>query len=423
MQAHGDVILVSDQIFRIFPFDRLRKYHRMEIAHAVFATVADAAVRAHEAPSDRDRTAGVLAAYLTDVYTRAEFQYVEYFRELLLAASTSSPRSISCCTRRCSRRRRPTSATSTIATRSATASRASRSSGPGPRLLYNKLLDLVGPAALSGAGAQASIDDRTPLAPRRRPTRSARDLGWFWPQWLGRVPRVNYRLDAVRVTPRAGRRARRRSTCGARARPIREPVEVQVDRSRGRRADAGLGRRRAAHTVRGRSAAPGWRRSRSIRATAWSRRALGSLPAVDDPRMDNRQPPRWRLLYEGAGALFNISQTSLNFAVGMLAKPQHDLRHHVELSAYHNETSQIGVAVNAGYGFGQQADRNNLTSVLLRRPHRRAPRPVVRRPAWARCRRPGGDARGRTWFAARHARLPVRSVARGRRSPSGSATR
>src|SRR5206468_482007 len=53
--------------------------------------------------------------------------------------------------------------------------------------------------------------------------------------------------------------------------------------------------------------------------------ALGSLPVIDDPLMDNRQPPRWRLLYEGAGALFNISQTSLNFAVGVLAKPQHDL--------------------------------------------------------------------------------------------------
>ena len=55
----------------------------MEIARAIFAAVADAAVRAHEAPVDRERAAGVLAAYLTDVYTRAEFRYVEYFRELL----------------------------------------------------------------------------------------------------------------------------------------------------------------------------------------------------------------------------------------------------------------------------------------------------------------------------------------------------
>ena len=40
---------------------------------------------------------------------------------------------------------------------------------------------------------------------------------------------------------------------------------------------------------------------------------------------------------------------SLNFAIGMLAKPQHDLRHHVEVEAYHNETSLIGLAVSAGY--------------------------------------------------------------------------
>src|SRR5205814_5082711 len=81
--------------------------------------------------------------------------------------------------------------------------------------------------------------------------------------------------------------------------------------------------------------------------------ALGSLPDVDDPRMDDRRPPRWRLLYEGAGALFNISQTSLNFAVGMLAKPQYDLRHHLEIIAFHNETSRIGGTFNAGYGFGR----------------------------------------------------------------------
>ena len=54
VQQHGDVILVSDQVFRIFPFDRLRKYHRMEIARAILAAVADVAVRAHEI-ADRPR--------------------------------------------------------------------------------------------------------------------------------------------------------------------------------------------------------------------------------------------------------------------------------------------------------------------------------------------------------------------------------
>jgi len=48
----------------------------------------------------------------------------------------------------------------------------------------------------------------------------------------------------------------------------------------------------------------------------------------------------------------------------MLAKPQHNLRHHIEVEAFHTETSQIGLAVTGGYGFGRQADRNSLTSVL-----------------------------------------------------------
>ena len=69
-------------------------------------------------------------------------------------------------------------------------------------------------------------------------------------------------------------------------------------------------------------------------------------------RASRRKPPRWRLLYQGAGALFNISQTSLNFAIGVIAKPQYNLRHRVEFQAYHNETNQIGLSVTGGYGFG-----------------------------------------------------------------------
>ena len=50
-------------------------------------------------------------------------------------------------------------------------------------------------------------------------------------------------------------------------------------------------------------------------------------------------------LLHRAGALFNVAQTSLNFVIGMLAKPQHDLRHHIQVEAYHNETSLIGLAL------------------------------------------------------------------------------
>ena len=357
VQQHGDVILVSDQIFRIFPFDRLRKYHRMEIARAVFTTIADAGIRLHETPIDRDRAAGVLAAYLTDVYTRAEFRYIEYFRELLSPIDfvpavdqlMYAPLLAS-----------PSTYFGDVDDRDEIRDGVLRfaDARPGPRLLYNKLQDLVGPARFP-ALAHKLYAERTPL--RRAATDVfGADLGWFWKQWLDGLPAVNYHLDGVRVAAGGGRVS---IDVRREGQSIREPVEVKVvDRQGGERTlvwDDG----EPAHTFdvdlpAGLASVEVDPRHRLVET------AQGSLPAVDDPRMDNRQPPRWRLLYEGAGALFNVSQTSLNFAIGMLAKPQHDLRRHIEVEAYHNESSLIGLAITGGYAFGRQADRNNLTSMM-----------------------------------------------------------
>jgi hypothetical protein len=360
VQQHGDVILVSDQIFRIFPFDRLRKFHRIEIARAVFAAVADAAIRAHEQPIDRDRAAGVLAAYLTDVYTRAEFQYVEYFRELLspidfvpsIDQLLYAPLLAS-----------PSSYFGDVDDRDAIRDGVGRFTelGPGPRLLYNKLLDLVTPARFPALARKLYVD-RTPLRRAASEVFGA-DLGWFWAQWLLAVPSVNYRLEAVRVTPAA---TGSHVTIAVRreGERIREPVEVQVvDRNGGTRTlvwdDDTPAHQFDVDLPAGLASVEVDPRHRTVE------QAIESLRAADDPRMDNRKPPRWRLLYQGAGALFNISQTSLNFAVAMLAKPQYDLRRQVQIAAFHNETSQVGLGVTAGRSFGAQADRNNLTSVLL----------------------------------------------------------
>jgi hypothetical protein len=365
VQQHGDVILVSDQIFRIFPLDRVRKYHRLEIAHAIFLTLADAAVRAHESPIDRDRAAGVLAATLTDVYTRAEFHYVEYFRELLspfdfvpaVDQLLYAPLLAS-----------PSTYFGDVDDTDTIRDGVDRFTvvGPGPRLLYNKLLDLIGPARFPALARKLYVD-RTPLRRAVAEVFGA-DLDWFWAQWLVSLPAVNYRLDSVRVTPGAAGAhvavtVRREVPPGS---VLREPVEVQiVDRNGDARTliwnDDQFVHMFEVDLPAGLASVEVDPRHRLVE-TAYASHALRDS---DDPRMDNRKPARWRLLYEGAGALFNISQTSLNFAVGMLAKPQHDLRRQVEITAFHNETSQIGVGVTGGYGFGPQADRNRLASLVF----------------------------------------------------------
>jgi len=320
-------------------------------------------VRAHETAIDRDRAAGVLAAYLTDVYTRAEFHYVEYFRELLAPFDfvpavdqlLYAPLLAS-----------PSTYFGDVDDTDTIRDGVDRFTvvGPGPRLLYNKLLDLIGPARFPALARNLYVD-HTPL---RRAAAAAfgADLGWFWAQWLVRVPEVNYRLDAVRVTPApAGSHV---SITVKREQPpgqdLREPVEVQVVDRQGDARTLLWNDFRSTHTFEvdlpaGLASVDVDPRHRLVET------ARASLRDSDDPRMDNRKPARWRLLYEGAGALFNISQTSLNFAVGMLAKPQYDLRRQVETTAFHNETSQIGVGVTGGYGFGPQADKNRLASLVF----------------------------------------------------------
>ena len=62
------------------------------------------------------------------------------------------------------------------------------------------------------------------------------DLGWFWAQWLVRVPTVNYRLETVRVTPGAGGGSHVTLDVRRAGETIREPVEVKVtDRDGGER--------------------------------------------------------------------------------------------------------------------------------------------------------------------------------------------
>ena len=79
---------------------------------------------------------------------------------------------------------------------------------PSPRLVYNKLLDLIGTAKFPTL-ARKILNEGEPLRQAAAETFGA-DLDWFWRQWLGPLPRVNYRLEAVRVTSaRCGRRPRR----------------------------------------------------------------------------------------------------------------------------------------------------------------------------------------------------------------------
>ncbi|HZL18227.1 MAG TPA: hypothetical protein VFG23_10815 [Polyangia bacterium] len=361
VQVHGNLILVSDQIFGIFPAGRLRKYHQLELARAVFTAIVDAKLAAFESPADRDLATGVLAAYLTDLYAQRAYHRIEYAPDLLrpfdfvpavdqllyaplLASSSSYFGDVEDVDRVRDDVRRFADDTA-----------------PSPRLIYNKLLDLIGTGRFATL-ARKMLNEDVPLRAAAEQTFGA-DLAWFWRQWLGPRPRVNYRLQAVRVTPgpvgsHVEIDVRREGDA------IREPVEVAIEDRAGAKQiliwdDVSPSHRFEVDLPAGLKSVEVDPRGRLVET------ALGSLRPSDDPLYDNRQPRRWRLLYEGFGALLDVSALTANFEAAFLLKPQHDLRHAFLLTAFHSETIDIGVGGAYFWNFGAQSDKNTLSSSLL----------------------------------------------------------
>jgi hypothetical protein len=367
VQVHGDVILVSDQIFGIFPVARLRKYHRFELVRAVFTAVLGDALARGEVPEDRDLAAGVLASYLMDVFTLRDAKKIEFARDLLrpfdflpavdqlmyapLVASSATyfgdvddADPVRDDVRRFSH------------------------GDPSPRLVYGKLLDLLGPEGVTRL-PRMLLGEGKPLRRAAAELFGAgpRGLDWFWGQWLGPRPRVNYRLADVRVTPREADAAPGVHVAVDVAREgddLLEPVEVRVD-------DRAGGTRTLTWTARGPRATLEADLPAGLKSVELDPRgrllqtAVGSLRASDDPRYDDREPRRWRFIYEGLGGLLNLTQLTARFEAAFALKPQHDLRHEILLRASHTEATTIGVGGSYAWLFGRQADKNRTTSAVL----------------------------------------------------------
>jgi len=361
VQAHGDLVLVSDRMFEIFPLDRVRRYHRFEIVRGVMTSLVRRAL-GREDPEDRDLAADVLASYLTEVYALRELGKIEYARDLLrpfdfvpavdqliyaplVASSQSYFGDVD------------------DADRIRDDVRRFASDRPHGRLLYNKLLDLLGPAGMSRL-ARAALGEGMPFR-QAAAQASGGDLGWFWRQWLGPPPRTNYRLAGVRVEDRpAGGGAHVVLDVSREGADVREPVEVRVDdRAGGTRtlvwSEPGRAHRFEVDLPAGLASVEVDPRHRLVET------ALAPLRPSDDPRYDNREPRRWRLLYQGLGALFNVSRLNGNFAGALLLKPQHDLRHAVSIRVFHSEAALGGASILYISSFGRQVDRNTLASSVF----------------------------------------------------------
>jgi len=212
---------------------------------------------------------------------------------------------------------------------------------PRGKLIYEKLVDELGPAA-AHALTLAYLTESRPyldLVAATAPDVAAR-LG----QWLGAAPRRNYAVhelagDPTRITIDV-------HASGPDAERIPEPLSVVVR-------DAAGDEHRATRLGPGllEFAAPG--PARLVELDPRHRTVELWHPPGEDARFDNRVPPRWRLLLNNLSGLVAVTNRQVAVAADFGLHRIYDLRHDFDLRLAASPEA-FGVSAGAAYGFGHE---------------------------------------------------------------------
>lgn len=356
--AHPRMVVASDRLFRLFPARRFRKFHGRELVRALYAEALGrrpppAGVRAHEAPL----VAELAADYLTDLYTVREYRKQEFARDVLSPVSFV-----------------PAIDQLIYAPQVAFAGayfgaiadddafrddvRRFNHDRPGGRLYYHKLQDLLDPKAFGEVMRKLVLGE----AGVREAAEAVHggSLSWFFRQWAGRYPKVNYKL-AGRARERlpSGRwrhtvRVEKQRWDGAEG-PV-EPVEVRV-------VDGGGGKHLLRWDGRGARGEVAFESdSGSVDLVAVDPRyrlVEASAPgSPEDPRFDNRLPPRIKFIYNSFGALLNVTDQTLALAADFSFRRVHDNRHGVRLALFRSDAVPIGGSIGYSRYFGPKVIAN-----------------------------------------------------------------
>ncbi len=380
-EAHPTTLLISDQIFQIFPVERFLEFHSEIVARSGFDVLTHAFFAGrHEASVDL-WLQGALAMALLDLW-RARRAHRDEFASDLLGRLTFVPAvdnflyagqaEFTAAYFRGSEdtfaiRNHPWLAFNAL---------------PTGRRIYEKLRDLL-PASAT-AELYASLTQR----PDGDPVRAAeeaygRTLGWFFDQWLGPYPEVDYRISAVESSP-VGDGWRHRITIRRDSDvPLVEPVQVLATDRAGENyflvwngeADghgAGQGEGLDAEPASGEHTFVIETKARIAAVTVDPRSRLHEVarPPVDnvDPLFNNRRPAAARFLYTGFGLNLAISEflsaTSPASRLGAVsgfaffeASRRRDMRATGHFMIYRDRETAAGLGAGTNIWVGRKKNR------------------------------------------------------------------
>jgi hypothetical protein len=355
-EALPGVVLVSDQLFDIFPLQRFLKFHEFELARAIYESWLARQTLVVERPDDLGWAPGVGASYLVDLYTLRSYRKAEFAREILAWASF-----IPAIDRVMYAPQVPFASSYFYTLEDPDPLRDNlrqfNNDRPTGKTVYTKLRDLLGtPAVDLLTRAQLGGARLRPEAERLR----GATLDWFWAQWLAPYPKVDYRFADVRTERRdkhTYRHVARVIKVGDK--PPIEPVEVRAVDRKGHVADQiwdGVGRE---HTFAFDMAAP-----LSTIEIDPRGRLVEDLPGSnDDLKFDDRRPPRWKFIYNNFGGLLRFFPTlgldlSLDFSLSRIL----DLKHGMRFVVYRSESTQVGVLSQYTRAFGRKITAARLST-------------------------------------------------------------
>ncbi|MCB9712869.1 MAG: hypothetical protein H6712_03385 [Myxococcales bacterium] len=381
-QAHPDVVVLSDQALELLPSDRLLKFHQTAIARSVFDMLLERRFRGTHDPSVDLWLPGILSFSIVQLWEQTR-EHADEFAADILRNFTFVP-----------------AVDRFLYTQQASFS-ASYFRGvedeislrdhplwfshelPTGRRLFEKLRDSAGDEAVEGL-VRAMVHDPTQDPVRAAERAWGHELGWFFEQWLGPYPSVDYVLHRV-VSEREGDGWRHEITVERIGqRPVIEPVQVLAT-ERGGEAhylvwDGELAPHNESLATEPRQGLHRWelhtaRRLRSVRVDPRSRLLQQPQPPHDnvDPRFDDRRPPQYRFLYTGAGVSIAASEfvnattpaSRFNAIAGFASfetSLRRDLRRTGHLLVSRDRETNLGLGASVNLWFGDKVNNQRRRS-------------------------------------------------------------
>ncbi len=375
-ESHPHVVMVSDQAYQLMPSHRFLRFHEAAIARATLDELWMRVMVAHQSPSVALWMMGALGAATTSLWEQRREHPDEYARDIL-RNFTFMP-----------------AVDRFLYTGQATFSESYFRGAedvmkvrnhplwfghelPTGRRIHEKLVDTLGPRRLSAAYDEILRRpgaDVQPVFARAY----GHTLDWFFDQWLGPYPSVDYAIVAVTSHPVANGFRHRVVVEKRGDRPLIEPVQLLLEDRGGHReflvwngqlaGSTALEEepRRGRHTFETTSPA----KLRVVRLDP--RRRLLEVPQPPrrnvDPEFNNRKPVAPRFLYTGAGlsvaasefvnaATPNARFSAVDAFAFFEASRRHDLGTTGHVQLFHDRETWVGAAGGANLWFGAKQNR------------------------------------------------------------------